>query len=64
MKENIKEAITKAADALEMWIQDDIGKVMQEFNKKPAKNEALEEKTSKNRVLPEKNPCGIIVGRE
>ena len=63
-RENIKEAITKAADALEMWIQGDMDKVMQEFNKKPAKNEALEEKTSKNRVLPEKNPCGIIVGRE
>ena len=51
-RENIQEAITKAADALEMWIQGDMDKVMQEFNKKPAKSEALEKKTSKNRVLP------------
>jgi peptidyl-tRNA hydrolase, PTH1 family len=34
-QEAIQEAVEKAADAVEMWLHEDMNKVMQEFNKKP-----------------------------
>ncbi|MDD4320972.1 MAG: aminoacyl-tRNA hydrolase [Acidaminococcaceae bacterium] len=40
-RENIAEAVNRAADALEMWLKGDMDKVMQEFNKKTIKVEVL-----------------------
>lgn len=34
-QEAIQEAVEKVADAVEMWLHEDMNKVMQEFNKKP-----------------------------
>jgi len=41
-QDTIKAAVQKAADAVELWLQADIGAVMQEFNKKAKVEEPLE----------------------
>ena len=44
----IDEAVSKMADAVELWLKGDMDAVMQEYNKKPPKKkeEAAEEKNN------------------
>ncbi len=39
----IEEAVSKMADAIELWLKGDMEAVMQEYNKKPPKNKAGQE---------------------
>lgn len=48
-QELVAEAVEKMADALELWLQGDMDAVMQEYNKKPPKQNQSQMKLLKNK---------------